>query len=115
MTVDALVSPEEVVSYALEGRFPKPVLASLLTARARRVFGDACGAIELQFTDACRAQGDPCLESGCSAEGERCLQPLLNAGTDYNVRCGTVWATLFQDPANRDPCWRVTVSTSDLD
>jgi hypothetical protein len=114
MTVDALVPPQQVISYALEGRLPKPALASLLTARARRPFYEACGAIELKYTEACRAQGDPCLESGCSAEGERCLQPILAAGRDYDKACGAAWAQLFVDAANRDPGWRVTVSEFEI-
>jgi hypothetical protein len=115
MIVDALVSPEEVMAYAVEGRLSKPALASLLTARARRPFYDACGEIELRFTEACRAQNDPCLESGCSAEGERCLEPVLRAGVDYEKACGAVWAKLFADAANREPSWRVTVSSYEID
>jgi hypothetical protein len=110
MTVNALVAPQQVIAYALEGRLHKGTLASLLTAGARRSFYDACGAIEMRYTEACRAKGDPCLESGCSAEGERCLEPIVLAGTDYDVACGTAWAPLFADAANRDPSWRVTIS-----
>jgi len=115
MTVDALVAPQHVISLALAGRLPKPALANLLTARARRPFYDACGSIEMSYTEACRAKGDPCLESGCSAEGERCLQPILAAGIDYDKACGAAWAPLFEDPANRDPGWRVTISEYDVD
>jgi hypothetical protein len=43
-------------------------------------------------------------------EGERCLQPLLRAGTEYHKKCGAEWAALFADAANRDPSWRVTLS-----
>lgn len=110
MNVDAFVAPQQVISFALQGRLPKPALATLLTARARRPFYDACGAIEMKYTEACRANGEPCMQSGCSAEGERCLQPILAAGIEYDKACAAVWAPLFEDPANRDPGWRVTVS-----
>ena len=73
-----------------------------------------CGAIEMQYTEACCEKGEPCLESGCSAEGDRCLQPILAAGTEYDTACGAVWATLFEDPANRDPGWRLTISEYEI-
>jgi hypothetical protein len=114
MTVDALVAPEQVIAYAVDGRFSKHALGSLLTAPARRPFYDACGAIEIRFTEACRALNDPCLDSGCSAEGERCLQPLLRAGTDYDKACGAEWAKLFADAANRDPSWRATITSYEV-
>src|SRR4051812_26765009 len=88
MTVDALVAPQQVISLARAGRLPKPALASMLTTRARRLFNDACGEIEMQYTEACRAKGEPCLESGCSAAGERCLQPIVAAGAEYDMTCG---------------------------
>jgi len=115
MTVDMLVAPQQVISFAVAGRLPKPALATMLTARARRPFYDACAAIEMQYTEACRAKGDPCLDAGCSTEGERCLQPILLAGADYDKACGAIWAALFEDPANRDPGWRVTISQCDVD
>jgi len=114
MIVDARIAPEQVMAYAVEGRLTKHALASLLTARARRRFLSACGAIELKYTEACRALGDPCLASGCSAEGERCLQPLVLAGNDYHRDCGRQWALLFADSANRDPSWRATASTFEI-
>lgn len=101
------VTPQQVISYALQGRLPKSALARLLTARARGPFYDACGSIESKYTEACRAIGDPCLESGCSAEGERCLQPILAAELEYDRACGAAWAPLFADAANRHPSWRV--------
>ena len=110
MTASALGMPEPVTTYAIEGRLSKHALASLLTPPAQRPFFDACAAIELTYTEACRALNDPCLESGCAAEGERCLQPLLRAGTDYYKACGAEWAKLFDAPANREPSWRATVS-----
>jgi hypothetical protein len=115
MTVDALVAPQQVIAYALEGRLPKAVLASLLTARARHSFYDACGAIEMRYTEACRAKGETCLEAGCSAEGERCLEPILAAGAEYEKACGTAWAPLFADVANRDPGWRMMLAEYPLD
>ena len=114
MTFSALDTPEQVITYATEGLLSKHALAGLLTAQARRLFFDACAAIELKYTEACRALNDPCLESGCSAEGERCLQPVLRAGTEYHKACGAEWTRLFADAANRDPSWRVTVSEYEL-
>jgi hypothetical protein len=43
-------------------------------------------------------------------DGERCLQPLLQAGTEYHKKCGAAWNALFADEANRDASWRVTLS-----
>jgi hypothetical protein len=110
MTAVTVATPEQVITYAIEGRLSKHALASLLAPAARRPFYDACGAIELQYTEACRALDDPCLASGCSAEGERCLQPVLNAGIEYYKACGAAWAKLFTDGANRDGSWRATLS-----
>ena len=73
----------------------------MLTPEPRRQFLDACAAIEKNYTDQCAAAKDPCLESGCSAEGEICLQPLLRAGTEYHKACAAEWAKLFADHANR--------------
>jgi hypothetical protein len=106
-------TPEEVITYATGGRLTKHALASLLTARAKQPFLDACATIELKYTKDC-ASTDTCLEAGCSAEGERCLQPLLRAGTEYDKACGAEWAKLFADAGNRDPSWRVTVSAFEL-
>ena len=87
-------TPEDVIAYATGGRLTKHALASLLTAPAKRAFLDACATIELKYTRDC-ASTDTCLEAGCSAEGERCLQPLLRAGTEYDKACGAEWAKLF--------------------
>jgi hypothetical protein len=106
-------TPEDVITHATGGRLSKHALASLLTPRAKRPFFDACATIELNYTKDC-AVNDTCLEAGCSAEGERCLQPLLRAGTEYDKACGAEWAKLFIDAANRDPSWRVTVTAFDL-
>lgn len=113
MIAAALDTPEQLVTYAIEGRLSKHELARVLTVDARRVYFDACAAIELNYTHDCGAL-DPCLECGCSAEGERCLQPLLRAGTDYHKACGAEWATLFADRGNRDASWTVTLSGDDL-
>ena len=110
MTLDVLVAPERVMAIAAEGALSKHALGTLLSAPARRRFLEACARIEADYTEACRAQGDPCLESGCSMDGERCLQPLLQAGTEYHKKCGAAWNALFADEANRDASWRVTLS-----
>jgi hypothetical protein len=113
MAVIVYDTPEDVITYATDGRLTKHALASLLTARAKQPFLAACATIELNYTKEC-ASNDTCLEAGCSAEGERCLQPLLRAGTEYDKACGAEWAKLFVDAANRNPSWRVTVSAFDL-
>jgi hypothetical protein len=115
MTRDVLVAPEEVMLQAVRGSLTKHALATLLTPRARRPFYEACAAIESQYTEACRAKGDPCLDSGCSAEGERCLQPLLAAGTEYHKACGAEWAKLFAEAGNRDPSWRMTLGGYEIE
>jgi hypothetical protein len=114
MTASTLETPEQVMTHAIEGRLSKHALASLLTAQARRGFLAACATIEQQYTEDCQALNDPCLESGCSMEDERCLQPLLRAGTDYYKACGAEWATIFADGGNRDASWKVTLSEYDL-
>jgi len=114
MSAFALATPERVITFALGGRLSKHALASLLTAAARKPFSDACARIELNYTKDC-ALNDTCLAAGCSADGERCLQPLLRAGTDYEKACGTEWTRLFSDDANRDPSWRVTAASFELD
>lgn len=103
---------ERAMLEALGGSLSKSELATLLTRDARRRFEAACAAIELTYTDECRAMNDPCLESGCSAEGERCLQPLLRAEEEYHRACGAEWAKLFADPENRDDAWTVRLANS---
>jgi hypothetical protein len=110
MTPTAIKTSEEAMLYAAQGRLSKHALASLLTGEARRQFLKVCAAIEMKYTDDCRAKNDPCLASGCSAEGERCLQPLLEAGTEYYKACGAAWAKLFADRVNRDASWKVTLA-----
>jgi hypothetical protein len=72
-----------------------------LTPEAREKFLEACAIIEKKYTDECADSGDPCLESGCSAKGEICLQPLLRAGTEYHKKCGAEWAKLYFHEKNR--------------
>ena len=105
---------DKVMTYAIEGRLSKHALATLLAPEARRPFLDACAAIELKYTEDCRAKNDPCLASGCAAEGERCLQPLLHAGVDYYKACGAEWAKMFADRSKRAGSWAVTLSGYDL-
>lgn len=96
---------EQLITYARAGRLPKQFLATLLGDKSRARYLDACAAIEKTYTEACTAQHDPCLESGCALEGEICLQPLLRAGDDYHKLCGAEWIKLFVDPANRADGW----------
>lgn len=97
---EQLDSPQ-LVKYAQEGRLTKHALATMLTPESRRRFLDACAAIERQYTEDCTATHDPCLESGCSAEGEICLQPLLRAGSEYHKACAAEWAKFFARRENR--------------
>jgi hypothetical protein len=114
MATRAPATCDQVITYAIEGRLSKHALATLLAPEARRPFLNACATIELKYTDDCRAQNDPCLASGCAAEGERCLQPLLRAGVDYYKACGTEWAMLFADRSKRAGSWAVALSGYDL-
>jgi hypothetical protein len=97
---NVLDTPERLMRFAAEGRLTKHALARLLTEQPRRVFLDACAAIELKYTDDCSAK-EPCLESGCSMEGEACLQPLLRANTEFHKACATEWVALFATRENR--------------
>jgi hypothetical protein len=98
---DARDTPERLMKYAAEGRLTKHALATTLTAEPRRVFLDACAAIERRYTDECSAAKDPCLASGCAVEGEVCLEPLLRAGTHYHRACAAEWVKLYADRENR--------------
>jgi hypothetical protein len=98
--VDAQTDNAHLLSYAAEGRLTKHALAMTLTPEARGAFLDRCAAIEKEYTDECGAS-DPCLEAGCSARGEICLQPLLRAGTEYHRKCGAEWAKLYAKEENR--------------
>jgi len=114
MAATFVATPEQLMTYAIEGRLSKHALSGLLSMDARRAFADACGRIEQRYTNDCRDMNDPCLESGCSADGERCLQPLLRAGIDYYKACGAEWAKLFADSANRDGSWKATFAHYDV-
>jgi hypothetical protein len=94
-------APDQLIARAAEGRFTKDELAGFLAIESRPPFLDACARIERQFTEECAAKNDPCLESGCSAQGEICLQPLLHAGSAYFKACAAAWLPIFQDPKNR--------------
>jgi hypothetical protein len=98
---ERLRSPERLEKLARDGYLSKEAMARLLVPGARKSFLELCAAIELRYTEACTASGDPCLESGCSLEGERCLEPLRRAGVDYNQACAVPWLALFADPHNR--------------
>jgi len=100
--------------FAAEGHVPHEVLLKVLDSSIRRPYLDTCASIERKYTTDCASSGDPCLESGCSADGERCLQPLLRAGIDYYKACGAEWAKLFADSANRDGSWKATFAHYDV-
>ena len=110
MNAALIATPEQVMTEAIEGRFSKHALTGLLAPEARPAFAAACARIEIAYTERCRASNDPCLESGCSMEGDRCLQPLLVAGTAYDKACGAEWAKLFADPLKRDSSWQLAVT-----
>ena len=96
--------PDELMALALQGRFTKSELAAYLAIERRPPFLAACAHIEQQFTEACGTTASgPCLESGCSAEGEICLQPLLHAGSAYHRACAEEWLPIFRDAKNRAP------------
>ena len=99
--MEAELKTPQLMKFAEEGRLTKHALATMLTPDSRRLFLDACAAIERKYTEDCAAQKDPCLESGCSAEGEICLQPLLRASTEYHKACAAEWAKLFARHENR--------------
>ena len=99
---------EHLVALAREGQLSKSLLAALLESDVRAQYLDACAAIEKHYSDACAAQNDPCLASGCSVEGEGeiCLQPLLRDETGYQKACAAAWVDFFADPRNRIGAWR---------
>jgi len=92
---------EQLLKFAEEGRLTKDALAAMLTPEPRGRFLETCALLEKHYTEACTAQHDPCLESGCSAEGEVCLQPLLRAGTEYSRAYAAEWARLYAQHENR--------------
>ena len=88
-------------------------LVNLLDVTSRRSYLEACVDIEAKYTAECAAKNDPCLESGCSIDqtsGEICLQPLLNAGIDYDKACAAEWITSFRSPQNRIDAWEKKLS-----
>jgi len=95
------LTPEQLMAQAVEGRLTKDQLAHLLAIDHRSVFLDACTRIEKKYTEDCASSGSPCLEAGCSAEGEICLQPLLHAGSAYHKACASAWLPIFRDAKNR--------------
>ena len=101
-------SPDRLMKFAEDGHVPKRVLVNLLAFDQRQPYLEACMEIERQYTDACIAKNDPCLESGCSVEGEDeiCLQPILNAGIAYQQACAAAWICLFRAPMNRIDVWK---------
>jgi hypothetical protein len=99
-------SPQALMKLAEEGRLPKSILVTLLDFEYRRAFLEACAAIEKSYTEECTAANDPCLESGCAAEGEICLQPLLRAGIEYHRACAAEWIKVFADPRKRIDAWK---------
>jgi hypothetical protein len=98
-------SPEKLMTFAADGHLTKQVLGSLLGAEDALTYRDACTFIEKQYTDACAAKDDPCLESGCALEGDICLDPLLRAGRAYHKACGAAWRIVFEDPQHRPEVW----------
>lgn len=99
-------TPDRLMAFAEAGLFSKRALASLLALGRRRAFLDACAAIEERYTLGCAPATGACLEDGCAAEGEICLQPLLAAEADYQRACALEWARWFAVPANRIESWR---------
>lgn len=102
-------TPERLMHFAEEGHVRKDVLGELLDVTSRRSYLEACANIEKQYTAECAAKNDACLESGCSidqASGETCLQPLLNAGIDYDKACAAEWLKLFRSRQNRVDAWK---------
>ncbi len=88
--------PQGLMAFAAEGHLTKTELAELLAPERRAAYLRRCAVIEKTFTEACTAQDDPCLESGCSLEGEVCLQPLLNAEPEYLKACAAEWMRMMQ-------------------
>ena len=101
-----LGTPQRLVAFAQEGHLPKRVLVHLLQTSNRRAYLDACAAIEKHYTEACTAQHDPCLASGCAVDGDICLQPVLRAGVEYHRACAAEWLRLFANPRHRVTAWR---------
>lgn len=105
---DRFGSPDRLMKFAEQGHLPKDVLVNLLSIDQRQPYLEACAQIERRYTEACTAENDPCLESGCSIEGEDeiCLQPLLKAGMKYQQDCAAEWIKLFRASDNRIDAWK---------
>jgi hypothetical protein len=99
-------SPEQLMRVAGDGGLTKRALASLLASDRRLAYAETCAAIEKTYTDECAPTSGACLESGCAADGEICLQPLLQHEAEYRRACGSAWLALFADPRNRIEAWR---------
>ena len=99
-------TPEDLVAFACQGLVPKPILAEQLSPESRGPFLAACARIEKTYTEACTAQNDPCLASGCSLEGEICLDPLERAGDEYLRACAKEWLAFFRNPGSRADQWK---------
>jgi hypothetical protein len=102
-------TPERLTRFAADGHLTKDTMAHLIVPEKRREYIEACSVMEMAYTRACKASGDPCLESGCSIDhehGETCLQPILNAGVEYHQKCAAEWARFFADPRNRIDAWK---------
>ena len=99
-------TPERLMAFAGAGHLPKQALVNLLRVDQRDGYLKACAGLERRYTEACRAENDPCLASGCAAEGEICLQPLLGADVDYARDCAAEWVRLFRNPSNRIDVWK---------
>jgi len=103
------ITIDQLTRLAIEGQLSKETMARLLVPERRQAYADACSAIETVYTHECRANGEPCLVSGCSIDhehGEICLQPILNAGVEYHKKCAAEWMKFFTDPGNRIDAWK---------
>ena len=107
-------TPKRLMTYAAEGKVSKAGMASVLAMKPRNDFLRECAKIERQYTVECAAQNDPCLESGCSAEGEICLAPLIRAGSEYKKACAVAWQRLFVKAENRVCGWEADVAGWDV-
>jgi len=94
-------SPGQLMQLAQAGQLSKTEMADLLAPDPRWSFLEACGQVERDFTKACAAEGQYCLESGCALEGEACLEALLKAGPEFCRACARLWLPIFGDPQNR--------------
>lgn len=89
-------SVSQLINFAERGMLDKAEMAELLPEEPRAAFLAACTSVERAITEACTANGDFCLASGCALDGEVCLNALLSANPSYNKACGQVWLPLFR-------------------